>query len=241
MSAAQHSHVPAALRFTQGQQFQLQKAKVCLQAAQGRQRRYADKARRDVSYAVGDQVMLSTKNLNLVNKAAGIKKLLPLWIGPFEVKELVGPVACKLDLPDSLRVHSVFHVALLKRFHGKKQVPVLPDYIDGHEEYEVASILKHRDLKPGKGRGKKLRRQYLVEWKGYGQEYNSWEPEANLSNSADAVQGYWGMMQARGLATDTEARAALLSNDPAPSASPRIQLESSDPKRPRKRQRRSKA
>ena len=132
----------------------------------------------------------------------------------FEVKEQVGPVARKLILPETMRVHNVFHVSLLKQPYGKMEVPVLPVIIDGQEDNEVESILRHRDLRAGKGRGNKLRRQYLVEWKGNGQEYNSWEPKANLSNSADAIQNYWEAVQAREL-VDSENRAALSSVDPA--------------------------
>ena len=73
-----HSRVPAALRFTQEQQLKLNKAKLCLKAAQERQRRYAGRDRRAVSYDKGALVMLSTKNLNLASTAMGSKKLLPL-------------------------------------------------------------------------------------------------------------------------------------------------------------------
>ena len=37
-------------------------AKVCLGEAQNRQKRYADRGRREQTYAVGDQVWLNTKN-----------------------------------------------------------------------------------------------------------------------------------------------------------------------------------
>ena len=78
LPAGHRSRVPAALRFTQEQQVQLNKAKLCLKAAQERQRRYADWDRRAVSYDKGALVMLSTKNLNLASTAMGSKKLLPL-------------------------------------------------------------------------------------------------------------------------------------------------------------------
>lgn len=39
--------------------------------------------------------------------------------------------------------------------------------------YEVENIVKHR--------GKKTNREFLVQWKGYSKEHNSWEREANLS------------------------------------------------------------
>jgi hypothetical protein len=79
---------------------------------------YADKHRRDVAYAVGDLVLLSTKHLPLQSPAS--RKLAPKWLGPLEVLGRVGSVAYKLQLPDSLsRLHPTFHVALLKPFSGE--------------------------------------------------------------------------------------------------------------------------
>ena len=44
-------------------------------------------------------------------------KLSPRFIGPFEILERVGTVACRLDLPPSMSgVHKVFHVSKLRRY-----------------------------------------------------------------------------------------------------------------------------
>ena len=65
-----------------------------------------------MSFAVGDKVLLSTRNLNLT----GLRKFKDKYVGPFVIEQRTGKVAYKLDLSSraALRnVHSVFHVSLL--------------------------------------------------------------------------------------------------------------------------------
>jgi hypothetical protein len=47
----------------------------------------------------------------------GIKgKLAPRYIGPFEITEVCGPVAYRLQLPPQLMaVHDIFHVSQLRK------------------------------------------------------------------------------------------------------------------------------
>ncbi|KAJ9515073.1 hypothetical protein QJQ45_012601 [Haematococcus lacustris] len=104
---------PSAHAFTRWWQDAVANARKCMAAAQSRQAAYANKARRDVEYKVGQKVLLSTKNLKLQPGKA--RKLIPRYVGPFEILLLVGAVAVKLDLPASMsRLHPVFHVSLIK-------------------------------------------------------------------------------------------------------------------------------
>ena len=63
-------------------------------------------------FAVGDKVLLSTRNLNIT----GSCKFKDKFVGSFVVQQRIGEVAYKLDLSSraTLRnVHPVFHVSLL--------------------------------------------------------------------------------------------------------------------------------
>jgi hypothetical protein len=64
----------------------------------------------------------------------------------------------------------------------KKPDPSLPEVIRQFEEHEVEEVLDSRY------RYKKL--QYLVKWKGFGNEENTWEPEANLEHAQAAIKKF---------------------------------------------------
>jgi hypothetical protein len=108
--------------------------------------------------------------------------------GPFEVEEKVGDWAYHLKLPETWAIHNVFHSTLLTRTHAvefdsqRKLMPPLPDIIEEEEEYKIEEICRHRR----KGRGT----QYLVHWKGYGNEDNTWLPWSSLGNAEELLSEY---------------------------------------------------
>ncbi|XP_070025502.1 uncharacterized protein [Nicotiana sylvestris] len=90
-----------------------------LRTAQSRQKSCADRKVRDVSYMVGERVLLRVSHMNGVMRFGKKGKLSPRFISPFEILRCVGDVAYELALPPSLAgVHLVFHVSMLRRYHG---------------------------------------------------------------------------------------------------------------------------
>ena len=82
-----------------------------LERSVGMQKRYYDRKQRDVSYKVGDLVLLSTRNLRMKGTPA---KLQRKFVGPFRLIEIIGQQKYKLSLPNGWKIHPVFHVSLLK-------------------------------------------------------------------------------------------------------------------------------
>lgn len=186
------THVPSARLFAEQFNHAIKSARNCLQMAQQRQKTYADQNRREVQYKVGQLVLLSTKHFTF--KAVGTRKFMPKYIGPFKVLKLAGPVACKLELPSSYNVHSVFHVSLLKPYCSSSTTAAPPPPLDvdadGMPVYEVEQILAHREANHNRRRIY----EYLIKWRGYGPEHNSWEPASNIATPETLLTPYWAAL-----------------------------------------------
>jgi hypothetical protein len=87
-----------------------------LKEAQARQKSYADKRRQPLYFQVEDYVYLKVSPMKGVTRFGVKGKLAPRYIGPFLILEQCGPVAYRLQLPETLSaVHNVFHVSQLKK------------------------------------------------------------------------------------------------------------------------------
>jgi len=181
------STLPAVTNFLDRHSYIWPTAKQNMLKAQSDQKRHADKHRRDEQFAVGDEVLLSTRDLHLAADASQqhrAAKLTGRFIGPLKVTRVINPNAYELELPPQLKIHPVQNISKLRhyirspdRFAARPQ-PLSrppPEAVDatGDGEYVVERILAERKV----GRGK----QYLVKWAGYPNEESSWEPRKNLS------------------------------------------------------------
>jgi len=153
----------------------LQRAREALQAAQQRQATYANRKRRDFQFRVGDKVWLSAANLRLSLASNAKRKLLPRFYGPFRISEVVSPVAYRLELPKTIKIHPVVHISHLKAYADGSDVfperpaykaPPLPQVIEDEEYFSIEAFRNHKR--------KRGRLWFQVKWLGYGEEENTW-------------------------------------------------------------------
>jgi hypothetical protein len=118
-----------------------------------------------------------------------LDKLKPHFIGSFTLLKQRSPVAFLVDLPPSYKIHNIFHINLFHHytesplaFGRQTPIPLPPVIIEGAKEYEVESILHYRKYQH--------QHQFLVVWKEYGREDQTWEPVTNLKNSRDLVDAF---------------------------------------------------
>ena len=164
-----------------------EEAKAALGKAQEDMKKYADRRRAEVDeYKVGDLVMLSTKDLKYQMVRRRTEKLTKRFIGPYKVQKIVLSNTVKLELPSTIKIHPVVNISRIWYYVGqvegqKKEQPALV-IIEGEEEWEVERILNKQKI-----RGKN---KYLVWWKGFIAESDTWEEKENLGNVKEAIEEF---------------------------------------------------
>jgi hypothetical protein len=101
-------------------------------------------------FGKNQRVWLDMRNLKMNHH----KKIVPKQEGPFKIDEVLGPVTYQLKLPNSWKIHNMFHATLLRPYiknkvYGNNYLRPLPELLKGEEVYEVETILKHQQ----RGRG----------------------------------------------------------------------------------------
>ncbi|MCO5576116.1 hypothetical protein L7F22_029923 [Adiantum nelumboides] len=169
-------------------------AKVCetLQKSQERQKKAADRHRRDLKLKENDWVLLCFEKVRL-RKKKGKERLYPKlsmrYYGPFQITERINDVSFRLRLPDTWKIHNAFHVSLLKPFRRDVPDDGEPDEqpeVEENEKIVPEQILAHKDTKM-KG---KVRRRFLVKFKNYPALDAKWMEEEDLADTPQIVKLY---------------------------------------------------
>ncbi|XP_058181413.1 uncharacterized protein LOC131299855 [Rhododendron vialii] len=149
-----------------------------LLTAQSRQKNYADRRRRPLSFEEGDHVFLKVSPRRGLSRFGKKGKLSPRYIGPFDIIEKIGEVAYRLALPPKLSgVHDVFHVSMLRKYEPD------PSHVLEWSELELEADVSYEEepMRILDSRDQVLRGKTIplvrVLWSNQGREESTWERE----------------------------------------------------------------
>jgi len=177
--------VESATEFVERMKKVHEEAEAALRKTQEEMKRYADRGRKETEkWKKGDRVLLSTKDL--VFKERQSKKLTERYVGPYVIDEVVSSNAVKLRLPSSMRIHLVVNISQIVRYKEQikeqKKKGGKPIEVEGVEEWEVEKILNKKKV-----RGVEI---YLIWWKGFTVEGDTWEKRENLKNAEELIKEF---------------------------------------------------
>ena len=161
-----------------------------LEISKAVQKHYADK-RTDarIEFNEGDYVLLSTQNLKLLNQKS--KKFKTRFIGPYLIEKKVSSQAYKLKLPNTMKVHPVFHISLLKEYRSNNpeqdtpdEIPAVGDQMYG-EEFIVDHIVDHKTGPFPDYYEKGPALLFRTKWEGYGPEDDTWQVYADMRKTVE--------------------------------------------------------
>jgi len=164
-----------------------EEAKAALGKVQEEMKKFANRRRKEEEeYRVGNLVLLSTKDLKWQMKGKRSEKLTERFVDPYKVKGIISSNVIELELPKSIKIHPVVDVSRVQLYksqvEGQKKISPKPVIIKGEEEFKVEKILNKRTV-----RGKE---KFLVRWKGYTAEEDTWENRENLENTKGLVEEF---------------------------------------------------
>ena len=92
----------------------------------------------------------------------------------------------ELQIPSHQKIRPIFNkwvLTLYKEDPEHVDNGELPIMVDGQEEYKVDNVIRERPKCSGL--------ELLIRWKGYGPEFDTWEPLKNLTNVVYKVEEYY--------------------------------------------------
>ena len=108
------------------------------------------------------------------------------YVGPYVIEEVVSSNVVKLQLPSLMRIHLVVNVSQIVQYKeqvkGQKKEEGKPVEVEGVKEWEVEKILNKKKM-----RGVV---KYLIQWKGFTAEGDTWKRKENLKNVEELIEEF---------------------------------------------------
>ena len=131
---------------------------------------HVDKAH---SFHIGDKVLIDRRNLTI--NSGNNRSLSNKYISLYTSIDSKGSHAYKLALPARMRLHSTVHASLLKPYRACNNEDMEVDTKD-ESLYTIDKIINSRRFSS--------RVKYLIRWKGYSEDNDTWELMENLSTDS---------------------------------------------------------
>ncbi|KAK1633026.1 hypothetical protein QYE76_007341 [Lolium multiflorum] len=157
-----------------------------LKTAQSRQKSYADKRRREMTFEIGDFVYLKVSPLKGMQRFQLKGKLAPRYVGPFKILSRRGEVSYQLELPEEMSaVHNVFHISLLRKCLEVPEKTEVFKNID-HRAIDINKDLTYREVpirileeafRTTRTRSIKFLK---IQWSNHTEEEATWEREEDM-------------------------------------------------------------
>lgn len=141
----------------------------------------ANLKRRDDAFEVDDMVYLKLQPYRQRSLARKLnEKLAARFYGPFRIAAKVGKVAYRLELPETAKIHPVFHISQLKRSVGNATSHgSIPPQLTADLELmvEPEALLEVRQVKVGSA----TKLEGLIKWKNLPAFEATWEDVATVN------------------------------------------------------------
>ena len=119
-------------------------------------------------------------------KRRKLEKLTEHFVGPYKVKGIISSNTIELELPKSIKIYPVLNISRIwfykPQVEEQKKIPPKLLIIEGQEEFKIEKIINKRMIRE--------KEKFLVRWKGYMAEEDTWKNRENLENTKELVEEF---------------------------------------------------